>query len=153
VCERAVTVSAEAVEEFVVKLYLDTVGSLPMYRERTIVSGLEELASVEEEIKEALADLATAADAETFARLQRLQARQAELSGMDTGSRSEMVPTGQTMAEYWEAALIDDRRDLLADAFEELTIGPGRRGPKGFDPERLTYHWTTQDDVAYQESI
>lgn len=153
VCEKPVTVTAGPIEDFVVTLYLNTVGSLPMFKERTIVSGLEELASVEEEIKEALADLATAADAETFARLQKLQARQAELSSQDTGSRTEMVATGQTMAEYWEAALIDDRRELLEDAFDELIVGPGRQGPKGFDPARLSYQWAERDDVAFQESI
>jgi DNA invertase Pin-like site-specific DNA recombinase len=144
-CEKPVAVTATGIEDFVVRLYLETVGHLPMYKERTIVSGLEELASIEEEIKEALADLATAADAETFARLQRLQARQQELSGTDTGSRTEMIPTGQTMAQYWEGAMIDDRRDLLADAFEELVVGPGRQGPKGFDPGRLAYRWSEQE--------
>jgi DNA invertase Pin-like site-specific DNA recombinase len=145
ICEAPVTVTAEPIEKYVVGLYLKTVGNFPMYKERTTVSGLEEVAAIEEEIKEALADLATAAEAETFARLQRLQARQQELSGMDTGSRTELVPTGQTMAEFWEGAMVDDRRDLLGDAFEELTVGPGRRGPKGFDPDRLTYRWTEQE--------
>ncbi|WP_225826124.1 recombinase family protein [Streptomyces naphthomycinicus] len=147
VCEQPVTVTAAPVEEFITGLYLKTVGSLPMYRERTIVSGLEELASIEEEIKEAIADLATAADAETFARLQRLQARQQELSSRDTGRRTEMVPTGQTMAEHWAGAMVDDRRDLLAEAFAELVIGPGRRGLKGFDPDRLSYRWAEEEYV------
>lgn len=146
VCEKSVWVSAEPIERYVEALYLSTVGHLPMYKERTVVSGLEELAVIDEEIKEVLADLATAADPETFARLQKLQARQRELSNMDVGRRTEMVPTGQTMAEYWEKALIDDRRDLLADAFDELIVGPGRRGPKGFDPARLTYRWTERED-------
>ncbi|MEV5319183.1 recombinase family protein [Streptomyces sp. NPDC052687] len=145
VCEKPVTVTAGPIEDYIVGLYLGTVGHMPMYKEKTIVSGLEELAMIEEEIKDALADLATAADAATFARLQRLQARQQELSGMDTGRRTEMVPTGQTMAEYWESAMVDDRRDLLADAFEELVVGPGRRGPKGFDPDRLSYRWAEQE--------
>jgi site-specific DNA recombinase len=146
VCDKPVAVTAGAIEDFVVGLYLDTVGHMPMYKERTIVSGLEELASIEEEIKEALADLATAAEPETFARLQRLQARQQELSGMDVGSHTEMVPTGKTMAEFWSGALVDDRRDLLSDAFEELIVGPGRRGPKGFDASRLAYHWAANEE-------
>src|SRR5690606_2731053 len=155
-CEKPVTVLALGIEDFIVKLYLDTVGHMPMYRERTIVSGLEEMAAVEEEIKETLADLASAATPETFARLQELQARQAELSSQDTRSRTEMVATGQTMGEFWEGALLDDRRDLLADAFEELVVHPGRRGPKGFHSDRLKYRWAggdELDDVVYQESI
>ncbi|MEV6806721.1 recombinase family protein [Streptomyces sp. NPDC051132] len=146
VCEKPVTVTAETIETFVTDLYLNTVGNMPMYKERTIVSGLEELASVEEEIKDALADLATAAEPETFARLQRLQARQRELSSRDTGSRTELVPTGQTMGEFWEGAMVDDRRDLLGDAFDELIVGPGRRGLKGFDPSRLNYRWAERGE-------
>jgi hypothetical protein len=115
-----------------------------MYRERTIVSGVEELALVEEEIKELLADLATAADAETFAKLQKAQARQVELSGMETESRTELVPTGQTMAEHWASAMIDDRRAMLENAFEELVVLPGKRGPKGFDGSRLIVRWSAQ---------
>ncbi|MEU3285557.1 recombinase family protein [Streptomyces longwoodensis] len=145
ICEKPVTVMATGIEEFVVKLYLDTVGNFPMFTEKTVVSGLEEMATIEEEIREALADLATAADAETFARLQKLQARQQELAGMDTGRRTEMVPTGKTMAEHWADSMTDDRRDLLADAFEELIVGPGRQGKKGFDPDRLSYRWAESE--------
>lgn len=148
-CEQPVTVTAGPIEEYMIGLYLSVVGETPMYKERTIVSGLEEIAAVEEQIKEALADLATAADAETFARLQRLQARQVELSGMDTDSRTELIPTGQTMAEYWESAMVDDRRELLNGAFEELVVLPGRRGPKGFDEKRLIRRWAVPQHEDY----
>jgi len=150
-CGQPVTVSAVPVEEYVTDLYLSTVGHLPMYRERTTVSGLEELLAVEADIKETLADLATDADADTFARLQRLQTRQRELSGQDMATRTELVPTGQTMAEHWATAMTDDRRDLLADAFAELTVLPGRRGRKGFDPERLRRQWAEEPDAGDDE--
>jgi DNA invertase Pin-like site-specific DNA recombinase len=143
-CEAPVTVTAAPIEEYVIGLFLGACGHLPMYRERTIVSGVEELALVEEEIKELLADLATAADAETFAKLQKAQARQVELSGMETESRTELVPTGQTMAEHWASAMIDDRRAMLENAFEELVVLPGKRGPKGFDGSRLIVRWSAQ---------
>ncbi|ADE43483.1 gp16 [Streptomyces phage phiSASD1] len=148
VCATTVSVSALPIEEYVTGIYLSTVGHMPMYRERTVVSGLEELAAVEDEIKEALSDMATNADAETFARLQKLQARSRELAEMDTDTRTELVPTGQTMAEFWEGAMVDDRRDLLADAFEDLRILPGRRGPKGFDPDRLIRRWAEEPDAG-----
>ncbi|MGW3724821.1 recombinase family protein [Streptomyces sp. NPDC000851] len=150
-CEKPVTVSALAIEGHITDLYLATVGHMPMYQERTVVSGLEELAAVEADIKETLADLATDADADTFARLQRLQARQKELSAMDPDKRTELVPTGQTMAEHWEGAMVDDRRDLLDNAFEELVILPGRRGPKGFDTKRLVRRWAEGPEAGEGE--
>ncbi|WP_053197622.1 recombinase family protein [Streptomyces viridochromogenes] len=145
-CEKPVAVSAEPAEQHIVGLYLATVGHMPRYEERTTVSGLEEMAAVEEEIKEVLADLATNADADTFARLQQLQARQKELSEKDLTTRTELVPTGQTLAEYWAGAMVDDRRDLLDEAFEELTILPGKRGIKGFQEDRLIRRWAEDDE-------
>lgn len=153
VCATTVSVSALPIEAHVTDVYLSTVGHMPMHKERTVVSGLEELAAVEDEIKEALADMATNADAETFTRLQKLQARARELSAMDTDTRTELIPTGQTMAEFWEGAMVDDRRDLLADAFEDLRILPGRRGPKGFDPDRLIRRWAEEPDAGEDDDV
>lgn len=150
-CSSAVTVSALPIESYMTDRYLSAVGDMPMYKERTVVSGLEELAAVEADIKETLADLATDADADTFARLQRLQARQRELSAMDTDRRTELVPTGQSMAEFWAGAMLDDQRDLLDGAFELLAVGPGKRGRKGFDPARLTAVWAEEPDDGGEE--
>lgn len=146
VCERPVVVSASAIEPYVTDRYLATVGHTPLYKERTVVCGLEELAAVEEEIKEALADLATDAQADTFAHLQRLQARQKELSERGTDRRTELVPTGQTVAEHWEAAMLDDRRALLADAIAELIVRPGRQGQRIFTPDRLVWIWAEEHE-------
>lgn len=148
-CDAPVMISADRIDEYVTGLYLSTVGHLPMYRERTIVSGVEELALIEEEIKEVLADLATAADAKTFARLQELQAKQAELSGADTESRTELIPTGQTMAEHWETSMVDDRRTMLEGAFEEIVVHPGVRGRKGLDESRVKYRWAAREETEY----
>lgn len=152
-CENPVVVSATAIETYVTDRYLTAVGHLPMYKERTVVSGLEELATVEEDIRATLSDLATDATADTFARLQRLQARQRELSAMDTDRRTELVPTGQTMAEHWETAMVDDRRALLADALDDLVIGPGRQGQRKFTEDRLLGpFWADDPDAGgYEE--
>ncbi|GAA2351409.1 recombinase family protein [Streptomyces cuspidosporus] len=151
-CPSPVSVTAGPIEEYVTDLYLSTVGHMPMYRERTVVSSVEELAAVEADIRETLADLATYADAATFARLQRLQARRDELAAAEPDRRTEMVPTGQTMAEYWADAMVDDRRELLAQAFEELTVLPGKKGPKGFDPARLRRRWAQEADAGAEGS-
>ncbi len=147
-CDQPVAISAVPLEDHITEVYLSAVGHLPMYRERTVVTGVEELAAVEEDIRATLADLATSADTETFQRLQRLQARQKELSAIDPEKRTELIPTGQTMAEHWEGALTDDRRDLLGKAFDALIIGPGQRGRKGFDPGRLTRFWAEEPDAG-----
>jgi DNA invertase Pin-like site-specific DNA recombinase len=149
ICEKPVTVTAAPLEDYLTGLYLSAVGNTPMFKERTIVSGIEELAAIEEEIKETLADLATQADADTFAKLQRLQARQRELADVETESATELVPTGQTMAEHWAGAMTSDRRSMLDTAFEELVILPGRRGPKGMDKERLIVRWAAQEHDDY----
>jgi DNA invertase Pin-like site-specific DNA recombinase len=151
VCARPVTVSAAAIEPYVTDRYLAAVGHLPMYVQRTVVSGLEELAAVEEDIRDCLSRMATQADADTFARLQRLQERQAELSAMDTDRRTELVPTGQTMAEHWEAAMLDDRRALLADAIDELIVRPGRPGQRRFTPDRLVWVWAAEEDAVDED--
>lgn len=133
--------------------YLSVVGALPMFVERIIVSDVSELASVEADIREAVAELATSADAKTFERLQRLQARREELSSMEPTRRSEMVATGQTMTEYWHGALVDDRRELLADAFDEIIVHPGRRGYKTVDPDRIETVWRRENHLrACRES-
>ncbi|MFE9381790.1 recombinase family protein [Streptomyces sp. NPDC007025] len=145
ICPTQVSISAVPLEEHVTGLYLSAVGHMPMYRERTVVSATEDLATVEADIRDTLSDLATSADADTFARLQKLQARKEELSGQEPDRRTELVATGQTMAEYWEGAMVDDRRELLDQAFEELEISPGQRGRKGLQVERLRYRWRETD--------
>lgn len=147
-CPRPVSVTADKIEEHLTDVYLTTVGHMPRYVERTVVSGVEELATVDADIKDTLADMATSADADSFARLQKLQARREELAAMEPDRRTELVATGQTMAEYWADALVDDRRELLDEAFEELTVLPGKPGRKGFDPVRLRRRWREEPDAG-----
>lgn len=137
VCAKPVSVSAPVIEEYITDRYLGAVGHLPMMRRRVVVDGVDDLADVEAEIRDTMSEMATAATPELFAKLQKLQARRDELAELPPSRRVELVPTGRTTAEHWEDALIDDRRDMLSDAFEALVLLPGRRGPRGFDPNRL----------------
>ncbi|QDH92149.1 integrase [Streptomyces phage Dubu] len=148
ICAQPVSVSAVAIEEHLETRYLATVGDMPYYIERTTVTGLDELAVVDSEIKETLSAMATSADADTFARLQRLQARRQELEDAEPEKRTTLVPTGFTMREHWRDALVDDRRDLLAQAFECMVLGPGQRGPRGFNPARLVAPWAEEPDAG-----
>ncbi|MGI5134620.1 hypothetical protein [Streptomyces sp. CA-106110] len=92
--------------------------------------------------------MATNATADTFARLQRLQAQRAELAELEPERRTELVATGRSMAEHWAESMTDDRRALLADALEELVLLPGVRGRRGFDPDRLLWRWADEGDAA-----
>jgi hypothetical protein len=148
VCDAPVTVSALTVEEHIEGRYLAAVGDMPFYREVTTVTVVDELAAVEEDVKAALADLANNADAKTFAKLQSLQAKQRELEAMEPVRRTELVSTGVTMREHWAGLMVDDRRDLLDSAFDELIIKPGVRGRRGFDPARLVAIWTEEPDAG-----
>ncbi|MET7536283.1 recombinase family protein [Streptomyces sp. NPDC005507] len=148
ICERPVRITALQAEDIMSGRYLATVGHMPMYVERTIVSGVDELADVEADIRETLADMATAADADTFARLQKLQARRDELSVLEPDRRTEMVATGRTMADHWAEAMVDDRRDLLGQAFEEIVVMPGQRGRKVVDPDRIVTRWRKEPDTG-----
>nr|WTB34650.1 recombinase family protein [Streptomyces sp. NBC_00830] len=140
-CPAPVSVNALHVEDHVTGRYLAAAGPMPMYRERTIVSGADELASVEADLRDVLADLAVKASAEGFERLSALQQRREALSAEQPERRTELVPTGRTMAEHWAESMTDDRRELLADEFAELVVMPGKRGPKTFDPSRVVLRW------------
>jgi DNA invertase Pin-like site-specific DNA recombinase len=148
VCARPVSVSALVIEQYITDRYLSAVGDFPYVIERTTVTGLEELATVDADIKATLADMATKADADTFARLQRLQAQREELAAIEPERATVLVPTGFTMKEHWEDAMVDDRRDLLGQAFECMVLLPGQRGPRGFNPARLVAPWAEEPDAG-----
>ncbi|MEV8056583.1 recombinase family protein [Streptomyces antimycoticus] len=136
-CEAPVSATVDGIEEHVKALWLAENGDVERYEVRVVVDGTEELAFVERDIRDTMADLATQATPELFARLQALQARRQELEAKPSGRRTEVVPTGQTGAEWWTGAMLDDRRDAIRQSFLELVLFPGRRGPHGFDSERL----------------
>ncbi|WP_279330873.1 recombinase family protein [Streptomyces sp. OS603R] len=136
-CAGSVTVGAETIEEHVTALYLGEVGDMPLLHERVIVEGVDELTAVDADIADIMAQVATQATASLFERLTALQARRAALESKPPTQRVEIVDTGQTIAEWWEGAHLDDRRDTLAGHFEQLTLEPGKRGQRTFDPGRL----------------
>jgi site-specific DNA recombinase len=136
VCDAPVSVSAEPVEQYVAGVFLDDHGHGMEVERRVIVDG-PDLGAVEEALSAALADLATAATPEAFARLQALQAEREALSAAPRSSRVEETFTGRSLAEVWAETDAAGRRDILADAFTALVLKPGRRGRHGFDPARL----------------
>ncbi|MGC5319290.1 recombinase family protein [Micromonospora arida] len=144
-CPQRVTVSAPRLEEYVEREYLDGFGHLAQFRLESVVSADTELAEVEDAIAATMRELGRAATAETFARLQRQQARRDELAALPRDVRVIRVPTGLTQAEAWAAGDVHDRRRMLLDAIDVLSIGRGRRGPQGLDPSRVTLVWREGD--------
>jgi hypothetical protein len=131
------------IEDHVTERYLKAVGPMPMYREHVITEGVDELAAVDAEIADVMAQVATRATASLFERLSALQAQREELDGKVPEQRIEIVDTGRTVAEWWTDAHLDDQRDALAEAFALLAVSPGKPGSRIFDPARLQMEWTS----------
>jgi site-specific DNA recombinase len=52
------------------------------------------------------------------------------------------LPTDLAALEaWWATASLDRRRAVITGALESITLGPGRRGIKTFDPDRVTFVW------------
>lgn len=141
-CDAAVSVGAKVIEDHVTARYLKAVGHMRMMREHVITEGVDELAAVDAEIADVMAQVATQATASLFERLTALQAQRTELDGKPPTQRVEIVDTGQTTAQWWADAHIDDQRDALAEAFAVLEVSPGKPGSRIFDPARLRVEWS-----------
>ncbi|MFG2739163.1 recombinase family protein [Streptomyces chartreusis] len=145
-CAAAVSVGAKVIEEHVSARYLKTLGHMRRMREHVITEGINELAAVDAEIADVMAQVATRATPALFERLTALQSQREELDGKAPEQRREIVDTGLTIAQWWEDAHIDDRRDALAEAFGLLEVSPGKPGSRIFDPARLRINWTEGGD-------
>ncbi|WP_229398215.1 recombinase family protein [Micromonospora okii] len=137
-CDAPVVVSALPFEAHLESMFLADFGRLPMVEKRVVVADDGKLAEVEEMISATLAQLAQAVTPEAVARLQSLQGDRDLLASAPRTPVVTRVATGRTMAEEWHARDVEGRRELLADAYELLRLGPGKRGRRGFDPARLT---------------
>lgn len=138
VCDRQVVVSAPAIETWAETFYLGRFGRLAETEKRVVAADAEDVAALDDAIAAVVATLAKAATPETFAKLQELQARRAEaVLVAPTAPRMLEVLTGRTKAEEWQRQDTEGRRAMFLRDVGRLTIGPGRRGRRGFDPERL----------------
>lgn len=136
-CAAPVSISALALEGYMASLFLSTYGSSPAYVRRAEIIGAAAVEAAERDVAEALAELASSATAEAFTRLQEAQAARDTALAAPQVAETRLVPTGRTVRETWHAAAVEDRRELLASHYAEIIVRPGRRGPRGIDPERL----------------
>jgi site-specific DNA recombinase len=145
-CKDSVSTYMQRVDDAVTGLYLSTYGDEPMYRTRTVVEGVDDLAEIQEAIRECLAEIAESATAEVVGRLQTLQQQRAEAESRPPVQRVLREPTGQTVSEWWEAAHLEDKRDALMNAYGKITLHPGKPGRRPFDVTRLTFERSTEEE-------
>ncbi len=105
-----------------------------------------ELATVERSLEQLAADhysegiltraeyLAARAAVET-----RIETLRGKLASTQMGGFQ--LPAGKTLGEWWEAAGIEARRDLLEAVVEKVMVGPAVKGRNFFDPARVTLIW------------
>lgn len=154
-CPAQVVVAAPGVEEYVSDTFLARFGSLPLLERRVEVVGAGDLAEVEERISHLSSALAREATAEGFAALQAAQKERAEVQARPRETVLTEIPTGRTYAEEWNVQDVAGRRAMLADVTAAMILGPGRRGPRGFDPARLSWllaEGSTTEDFGTGES-
>lgn len=138
VCPAQVVVAAPPIEDWAEGFYLRRFGRIEETERRAIASEDEDVSALDDAIGATLASLAKSATPELFARLQDLQARRAEAEKRaPVGPQIVEVPTGRTKAQEWAAQDAEGRRAMLRRDLGPLVLGPGRRGPRGFDPARL----------------
>jgi DNA invertase Pin-like site-specific DNA recombinase len=142
-CEAAVSVGAKVIEDHIAERFLRTVGGHPMTRDHVITEGVNELAAVDAEIADVMAQVATRATPALFERLTALQSQREKVESTPPQQRVETVHTGQTVAQWWEDAHIDDQRETIDAAFAVLEVSPGKPGSRIFDPARLQLEWSS----------
>lgn len=137
-CSRPTLISALPLEAYVTSEFLRRHGDAPYMVRRATVAGAAAVEAAQDEVTDALEDLRVEATPEAFARLQKAQAALAAAELVPKHTVVEVVPTGQTFAEVWEDGGVADRRELLAVSLgADILIRPGKRGPRGLDPERV----------------
>ena len=137
-CRRPPAISANAVDAYMTRHFLDRWGDSPEMVRRAEVAGAALVEAAEEEHAAALEALAKSATAEAFTRLQRAQVRRDEVLALPHETIVRVVPTGRTIREAWDAGDVLSRRDLLVMNYSEIIVGPGKRGGRVLDPSRLT---------------
>lgn len=137
VCDTPVAVSALPLEEYVTRVYLDSVGSHPAYVRRAEVSGAAAVAAAQEAVSEALAALAGSPTDDAVTRYREACEARDEALTVPQETQVRLVPTGRTLAEQWEVSGVHERRAMLQSAYLTIVILPGRRGRTGLDPARV----------------
>ncbi|REF97837.1 resolvase-like protein [Asanoa ferruginea] len=145
-CPRRVSIQADIAEAYLVGLYLGAVGDNEMQAPVVTVAGGGERERVESELADVMRALSRQITPELVARITDLQTERDALAAMPVQRHTEWRPTGRTFREEWERRADDVlwRRSLLAEAFAELTVLPGRMPVA----QRIRYRWSDIEPFA-----
>jgi DNA invertase Pin-like site-specific DNA recombinase len=119
--------------------FLDTYGDRPQYERRATVAGYAAVEEAELRVAEALAELGREATAEAFAELQAAQVARQEAAEVPQEVTVRLDPSGRTLREVWAAAGMTEKQQMLRNAFGKIVVGPGRRGQRKMDEDRLEF--------------
>ncbi len=147
-CTARATINAAKVEQWAETELLDDLTRGAMFTERVPATDAAtvESARLDEAITGALAELATAATAETFTRLQALQARRAELDARPVSSKWITRRTGRTVGEEFERRDVPARRDMLGESINlDHVVVSAAKWPQQPVAERVTPIWHEDD--------
>jgi site-specific DNA recombinase len=147
-CPASSTISAAPIDSWIEGQYLEALGdhsetvTVRVADERVV--RIAELTASTSERAALLGTLRGADLRQAVDDLEREEAELAELRDRRGGGLTVLRETGRTNREAWEAASDLERREIIRRTFAPsgfLTVGPGRPGVRGFQPERLLDGW------------
>lgn len=138
-CERGVVVECDRVETEVERQFLAVFGRYTVVEQRVRVRETAELARVTEAIRTTSEELQhPGADIRALAeRLTKLHAERVRLDEVPSNPVSELVDTGRSFAEEWEARDYLGRRELLIGCGAAIELAYARQRGK-WDPARVS---------------
>lgn len=147
VCPSQVSRSARLLEGEVIDRYLAAVGEAPETRRAVRADDggtADQLADVEAQLKELAGRLAASDDGDELdvltGTMLALKTRRRALRDETPTLVEDVVYTGRTYREAWNAARDDDeRRRMLARVIDHVTVNPVG------SPERVTFYWNDFD--------
>lgn len=139
VCPRAVAVYSVFMDDHLEARFLFEYGDRPHFERRATVTGYAAVEEAEQAVALALAELGKAATPEAFAVLQAAQVARQEAASLPQEVEVRLVPTGRTVREVWEAAEMPERQTMLRNAFGKIKVGPGKKGQRSLDLNRLEF--------------
>lgn len=143
----APSVTAHRLEEYVERIFLKVAGDKPVVSPVAhevpaiaLAEARDALAALTARLGDPDIDEETEDRVEAQARALRRRVRELAAEGPPP-AEVELVETGETFAQFWELADVDERRMFLASAIDHITVANGQRGGKKFDPSRFDIVW------------
>lgn len=151
-CTDGRSMLGERVDEYVTAEFLARFGPFAAYEERVTLPNADMLDAAEAEAHEAEAALAVDLSPEVIERVRVAREALAEAQAAPVERRIEVVPSGRTFGEEFEAADLVNKRRLLQGVLKgPIVLGvykdekTGRRLTPG---ERLTIPWRGEPEVV-----